>query len=123
MNIYYIREFWFDQFYEGVGAVQRASITWTDFNQQNIKVTTQLNAFSPNAYIEQRNGTITAETGLAAINIRWYEYIDDHGKLQHVDDRNFSGHATIYKCVGLELGLTLYRGWVCATGAIYYFTD
>ncbi len=123
MNIYYIREFWFEQFYEGSGAVQRATITWTDFNQQNIKVTAQLNAFSPNVDIEEKAGTLTANVGLAAVNIGWYEYIDDHGNLQHVDDTNFSAHATIYKCVGLQLELTLNQAWVGATGAIYYFTD
>ena len=47
MNIYYIREFWFDDFYDGSGNVQRATITWTDFQQQNIKVTAQLNVFDP----------------------------------------------------------------------------
>ena len=30
MNIYYIREFWFDDFSEGNGNVQRAFINWTD---------------------------------------------------------------------------------------------
>ena len=51
MNIYYIREFWFDDFYDGSGNAQRATITWTDFQQQNIKVTAQLNVFGPGAYI------------------------------------------------------------------------
>ncbi len=36
MNIYHIREFWFDDFYDGSGTVQRAFITVTDFKQQNI---------------------------------------------------------------------------------------
>jgi hypothetical protein len=123
MNIYYIREFWFDQFYEGSGVVQSATITWTDFNQQNIKVTAQLNAFSPNVEIEEKAGSLYANVGLAAVNIGWYEYIDDHGALQHVDDANFSAHATIYRCVALQLVLTLNQAWVGATGAIYYFTD
>jgi len=37
MNVYYIREFWFDDFYNGSGNVQRAFITWTGFNQQKDK--------------------------------------------------------------------------------------
>ena len=54
MNIYCIREFWFDDFYDGSGNVQRAFITWADFNQQNIKVTAQLNVLAPGAHIVGR---------------------------------------------------------------------
>ena len=31
MNIYHIREFWFDDFYEGNGTIQRAFITGDGF--------------------------------------------------------------------------------------------
>ena len=123
MNIYYIREFWFDDFYDDSGAVQRAFITLTDFNQQNIKVTAQLNVFGPGAYIPEDNNTITGDLGYAAVSIKWYEYIDGNDNFQHVDNSYFVPHATIYKCVGIQLELAFNRAWVGATGAIYYFTD
>ena len=123
MNIYYIREFWFDDFYDGSGAVQRAFITWTDFNQQNIKVTAQLNVFGPGAHIEVDGNTIIGDLGYAAVGIKWYEFIDGNGNFQHVDNSYFVPHATIMKCVGIQLELAFNRAWAGATGAIYYFTD
>jgi hypothetical protein len=123
MNIYYIREFWFDDFYEGNGNVQRAFINWTDFNQQNIKVTAQLNVFGPGAYIAEDNNGITGGLGFAAVGVKSYDYIDDRGNPQHVDNSYFVPHATIHKCVGIQLELAFRRAWVGATGAIYYFTD
>lgn len=123
MNIYYIREFWFDDFYDGSGNVQRAFITWTDFNQQNIKVTAQLNVLGAGAHIEVNGNTITGDVGYAAVGIKWYEFIDDQGNFKHVDNSYFVPHATIMKCVGIQLELAFNRAWVGATGAIYYFTD
>ena len=123
MNIYYIREFWFDDFYDNSGDVQRATITWTDFNQANIKVTAQLNAFGPGAAIVDDRNTITGDLGSAAVGIKSYDYIDDRGNPQHVDNSYFVPHATIRKCVGIQLELAFRRSWVGATGAIYYFTD
>jgi hypothetical protein len=79
MNIYYIREFWFDDFYDNSGDVQRATITWTDFEQQNIKVTAQLNVFGSGAYIVDDRNTITGDLGSAAVGTKSYDYIDDRG--------------------------------------------
>jgi hypothetical protein len=123
MNIYYIREFWFDDFYDNSGDVQRATITWTDFNQANIKVSAQLNVFGPGATIVDDRNTITGDLGSAAVGIKSYDYIDDQGNSQHVDNSYFVPHATIRKCVGIQLELAFRRSWVGATGAIYYFTD
>jgi len=111
MNIYYIREFWFDDFYDGSGNVQRAFITWTDFNQQNIKVTAQLNVFGPGAHIQENGNNITGDLGYAAVGIKWYEYIDQNGNFQHVENSYFVPHATIYKCVGIQLELAFNRAW------------
>jgi hypothetical protein len=123
MNIYYIREFWFDDFYDNSGDVQRATITWTDFNQANIKVSAQLNVFGPGATIVDDRNTITGDLGSAAVGIKSYDYIDAQGNSQHVDNSYFAPHATIRKCVGIQLELAFRRSWVGATGAIYYFTD
>ena len=123
MNIYYIREFWFDDFYDVSGSIQRAFITWTDFNQQNIKVTAQLNAFGPGAYIAEDHSTISGDLGVAAVGVQWYEFIDSNGKVQHVENSYLTPHATIRNCVGIQLQLAFRRAWVGATGAIYYFTD
>ena len=79
MNIYHIREFWFDDFYDGGGAIQRAFITVTDFKQQNIIVTAQLNVFGPGAHLKVDDNTISGDLGLAAVGIKWYEFIDGDG--------------------------------------------
>ena len=123
MNIYHIREFWFDDFYDGGGAIQRAFITVTDFKQQNIIVSAQLNVFGPGAYLKVDDNTISGDLGLAAVGIKWYEFIDGDGQFQHVDTSYFVPHATIHKCVGIQLELAFRRSWVGATGAFTYFTD
>lgn len=122
MNIYYVRQFWFDDFVETDGNWQRAYITWTDFKQQNIKVTAQVNIVSPGAYI-QVSGSVTGDLGTAAVGIKWYEYIDSNGNLQHIDNTYFVPHATIRNCVALQLELAYRRVWAGATGNIFYFTD
>ena len=50
--------------------VQRAFITWTDFNQQNIKVTAQLNVFGPGAYIAEDDNAISGDLGFAAVGVK-----------------------------------------------------
>jgi len=118
MNIYYVRQFWFDDFVEKDGNWQRAKITWTDFDQQNIKVTAQVNIVSPGAHIEV-NDSVTGDLGTAAVGISWYEYIDGNGTLQHIDNQYFVPHATIRNCVAIQLELAYRRIWVGATGNIF----
>ena len=86
-------------------------------------MTAQLNVFGPGAYIAEDNNGITGGLGFAAVGVKSYDYIDDRGNPQHVDNSYFVPHATIHKCVGIQLELAFRRAWVGATGAIYYFTD
>jgi hypothetical protein len=123
MNIYHIRQFWFDDFYDNSGSIQRSYITVTDFEKRNIQITAQLNVLGPGAHIEIDDNKVTGSLGNAAVGIKWYEYIDDDGNKQHVDTSYFVPHATIRKCVGVQLKLAYRRIWVGATGFFVYFTD
>jgi hypothetical protein len=123
MNIYYIRQFWFDDFYDDSGDVQRAYLTWNDFQQQNIKIAAHLNVVTPGAHIEIDQNTVKGNIGFAAVGIKSYDYIDDAGNLQHVDNSYFVPHATIRRCMRVQLELAYARILAGASGAIYYFTD
>src|SRR5689334_23326203 len=90
VNIYYARQFWFDNFVESAGTLQRAFITLTDINRQNVKITAQLNVFGPGAFISIDDGRVTGDLGSAAVGIKWYEFIDGNGDPQHVDNSYFA---------------------------------
>ena len=92
--------------HDNSGDVQRATIPWTDFNQANIKVSAQLNVFGPGAHIVDDRNTITGDLGTAAVGIKSYDYIDDRGNPQHVDNAgDFAG-------IVEHLFLKLRRGFV-----------
>jgi hypothetical protein len=122
MNVYWIQQFWFDDYYDGSGNTQRSYVTIDGFGTRNVAITAQLNVFGPGAYIEEDDGTITGDLGYAAVGIKWYEYTDDNG-FHHVDNTYFVPNAVIQNCVGFQLELAFNRAWVGATGTILYFNN
>ena len=73
MNVYWIQQFWFDDYYDDSGNLQRAYVTIGAFGTRNVAITAQLNVFGPGAYIQASDGTITGDLGYAAVGIKWYE--------------------------------------------------
>jgi len=122
MDIYWIQPFWFDDYYDTSGNLQRVYLTVDGFGTRNVAITAQLNVLAPGAYIQASNGTITGDLGYAAVGIKWYEYVDDSG-VQHVDNDYFVPHAIIQNCVGFQLELAYVRAWAGATGTILYFNN
>jgi hypothetical protein len=122
MTVYLIRPFWFDDYYDNSGTVQRTYLTLDDFGIRNVAITAQLNVFSPAWHLHISDGKISGELGFAAVGIRWYETFDNTG-FHHVDNSYFVPHAIIYNCVALQLELAFNRAWVGATGTILYFND
>jgi hypothetical protein len=123
MNVYWIQQFWFDDFLDTSGDLQRAYLTIDGFGTQNVAITAQLNVLAPGAYLEANNNSITGDIGNAAVGIKWYEYVDDTG-FHHVDNTPyFIPHAIIRNCVGFQLELAYRRIWTGATGTILYFND
>jgi hypothetical protein len=122
MNIYWIQQFWFDDFQETNGILQRAYLTVDGFGKRNVAITAQLNVVAPGAYIEAGHGKITGDLGTAAVGIKWYAYEDERG-YHHVENDYFVPHAIIRNCVGFQLTLAYRRIWTGATGTILYFND
>jgi hypothetical protein len=123
MNVYWIQQFWFDDYLDTSGDVQRVYLTIDGFGTRNVAITAQLNVVEPGAHIEINNGTITGDIGLTAVGIKWYEYIDDTGSFQHVDTNYFVPHAIIRNCVGFQVELAYRRILAGATGTVLYFND
>jgi hypothetical protein len=121
MNVYWIQQFWFDDFLETDGNQQRAYLTIDGFGTRNVAITAQVNVVAPGAHIEI-NGSITGDLGTAAVGIKWYEFVDNTG-FHHVDNTYFVPHAIIQNCVGFQLELAYRRIWVGATGTISYFDN
>ncbi len=122
MNVYWIQQFWFDDFLESDGNGQRAYLTVDGFGTRNVAITAQLNLVAPGAFIQVNDGSITGDLGTAAVGIKWYEYTDDSG-FHHVDNTYFVPHAIIQNCVGFQLELYYRRVWAGATGTILYFNN
>jgi hypothetical protein len=122
VNVYWIQQFWFDDFLETNGNQQRAYVTVDGFGTRNVAITAQVNVVAPGAHIEINDNAITGDIGSAAVGIKWYEYVDDTG-FHHVDNTYFVPHAIIHNCVGFQLELGYRRIWVGATGTILYFDD
>jgi hypothetical protein len=122
MNIYWIQQFWFDDFLETSGNLQRAYLTVDGFGMRNVAITAQVNVVAPGAHIEINDGSINGDLGTAIVGIKWYEFVDETG-LHHVDNTYFVPHAIIRNCTGFQLELAYRRIWTGATGTILYFTD
>jgi len=122
MNVYWVQQFWFNDFLETSGNQQRAYQTVDGFGTRNVAITAQVNIVAPGAQIEIKDNAIVGDMGSAAVGIKWYEYVDDHG-FHHVDNTYFVPQAIIHNCVGFQLELAYRRIWVGATGTILYFTD
>lgn len=122
MNVYWIQEFWFDDFYENSGNLQKSYITIDAFGTRNVVISAQLNVMAPGAFIQVADGGITGDLGTAAVGIKWYEYVDESG-FHHVDNTYFVPHAIIHNCVGFQLELAYRRVWCGATGTVLYFND
>jgi hypothetical protein len=122
MDVYWIQHFWFDDFAETNGNLQRAYLTIDAFGTRNVAITAQLNVVAPGAHIESHNGTLTGDLGTAAVGIKWYEFTDDRG-FHHVDNDYFVPHAIVHNCVGFQLELAYRRVWTGATGTVLYFND
>lgn len=123
MNIYWIQQFWFNDHYNPTSNVERHFLDIKDFGTLNVAVTCALNVLGPGAHIEINDGTITGDIGFAAVGIKWYEYIDDQGQFQHVDNSYFVPCILVRKCVAVRLELALARAWAGATGTVHYFND
>jgi hypothetical protein len=122
MNVYWIQQFWFDDFLETSGNLQRAYSTVDGFGTRNVAISAQVNVVAPGAQIETNQGSITGDLGTAIVGIKWYEYVDETG-FHHVDNTYFVPHAIIRNCVGFQLELAYRRIWAGATGTILYFDD
>jgi hypothetical protein len=122
MTVYWIQQFWFDNYYDSSGTTQRVYVTVDGFGTRNVAITAQLNVLAPGAHIVVDNGTISGDIGLAAVGIKWYDYVDDSGT-HHVDNSYFVPHAIIHNCVAFQLELAYQRAWAGATGTILYFDD
>jgi hypothetical protein len=122
MNVYWIQHFWFDDFLETNGNLQRASLTIDGFGVRNVAITAQLNVVAPGAHIVVNQGTISGDLGTTAVGIKWYAYVDGSG-YHHVEHSYFVPHAIIRNCVGFQLQLAYRRVWTGATGTILYFND
>jgi len=122
MNVYWIQSFWFDNFFENAGTLQRSFLTVDGFGTRNVAISAQLNVVASGAFIETRDGSITGELGTAAVGIKWYEFVDDAG-FHHVDTDYFVPHAIIHNCVGFQVELAYRRTWAGAMGTILYFND
>jgi hypothetical protein len=122
MDVYWIQQFWFDDFLETNGVSQRAYLTIDGFGTRNVAITAQLNVVAPGAHIEIQDSTITGDVGTAAVGIKWHEYTDNSG-FHHVDNTYFVPHAIIHNCVGFQLELAYRRIWAGATGTVLYFND
>jgi hypothetical protein len=97
MNIYWIQQFWFDDFLETSGNLQRAYLTVDGFGMRNVAITAQVNVVAPGAHIEINDGSINGDLGTAIVGIKWYEFVDETG-LHHVDNTYFVPHAIIRNC-------------------------
>jgi hypothetical protein len=122
LDVYWIQQFWFDDFLESDGNLQRSYLTIDGFGTRNVAVTAQLNVVAPGASIAIDDGKISGDLGTAAVGIKWYEYVDDEG-FHHVDTEYFVPHAIIHDCVGFQLEFAYRRIWAGATGTVLYFND
>lgn len=122
MQVYWIQQFWFDDFVERNGNLQRAYLTVENFGVRNVAITAQLNVVAPGAHIEINQGVARGDLGTAAVSIKWYAYVDKTG-YHRVDNTYFVPHAIIRNCVAFQLTLAYRRVWTGATGTILYFND
>lgn len=122
MNIYWIQQFWFDDFLETNGNLQRSYVTIEGFGTRNVAITAQVNVVASGANIVMSGGSITGDLGTTAVGIKWYAYVDDTGYHQ-VENNYFVPHAIIRNCVGFQIELAYRRIWTGATGTILYFND
>jgi hypothetical protein len=122
MNIYWIQQFWFDDYVDSSGTTQRVYATIDGFGTRNVAITAQLNVLGPGAHIDVQDGTVSGVLGSAAVGIKWYDYTDANGT-HHVENTYFVPHAIIHNCVAFQLEMAYTRTWVGATGTILYFND
>jgi hypothetical protein len=123
MQIYWVQQFWFDNYYNATANTERHYITIDGFGTRNVAVTCALNVFGPGAHIEQHNSTLTGDLGIAAVGIKSYDYVDDQGQAHHVLNDYFVPCAVVKNCTAIEIELALTRAWVGATGSVFYFDD
>jgi hypothetical protein len=123
VQIYRIQQFWFNNHYYPGDGVERHFLDIKDFGTRNLAVTCALNVLGPGAHVEQHDSTLTGDLGVAAVGIKRYEFIDDHGQFQHVDNDYFWPCAIIRICVAVRIELSLHRTWAGATGTVHYFKD
>jgi hypothetical protein len=121
MNIYWIQQFWFNDHYNSTSNVERYYLDIKDFGTRNVAVSCALNVLGPGANIAINNGNITGNVGYAAVGIKWYEFIDDQGHFQHIDNDYFVPCILIRNCVAVRIELALSLAWVGATGTVHYF--
>jgi hypothetical protein len=122
LDVYWIQQFWFDDFLETNGDLKHAYLTIDGFGTRNVVVSTHLNVVAPGAHIVDDGNAITGDLGSAAVGIKWYEYVDDSG-LHHVDNSYFVPHARIHNCVGVQISFAYRRVWAGAAGSVTYFND
>jgi len=67
MNVYWIQQFWFDDFLETSGNLQRSYLTVDGFGIRNLAITAQVNVVAPGAHIEVNQGSITGDLGTAIV--------------------------------------------------------
>lgn len=121
MDVYWIQQFWFDDLFEPNGSLQRAYLTIDGFGVRNLAITAQLNVVAPGALIKSDHNEISGDLGMAAVGIKWYEYVDENGDSHRVENSYFVPHAIIHNCVAFQLELAYRRVWTGATGTVLYF--
>jgi hypothetical protein len=118
VNIYWLRQFWFNQRYFSDTALHKDYLTITFANRPNIDAQIWLTILSPGATFS--GGAVTA-VGTAAAGIKSYRFINASGVSEFKELSDWEAHVRIEKCVELTVAFHVRLAWAKAEGMIYYW--